>query len=155
MDVWFWFWAILAAVLVVAEIFTAGFFLLPFGLGAGIAAVLAFLDVALAWQWATFLVVSAAAFWGLRGFADRMTHEPPEKTGAERLIGKSGIVTERLERDSAIGRVRVEREDWRADAPGFEPVPEGIRVVVERIVGTHLVVRPVDVEAVEAIGKEG
>ena len=38
---WIWFWVILAAVLVVGEIFTAGFFLLPFGVGAMVAALVA------------------------------------------------------------------------------------------------------------------
>jgi hypothetical protein len=31
---WTWFWVILSALLVVGEIFTAGFFILPFGIGA-------------------------------------------------------------------------------------------------------------------------
>ena len=35
---WFWFWVILAVILFVGEIFTAGFFLLPFSLGAVAAA---------------------------------------------------------------------------------------------------------------------
>ena len=35
MSIWFWFWVVLAAVLIVLEIFTAGFFMLPFGLPAG------------------------------------------------------------------------------------------------------------------------
>ncbi len=143
-DVWFWFWAVLAAVLVVAEIFTAGFFLLPFGVGGAVAAVLALLEVSVGWQWGAFLVVSAATLLAMRKLAERFTHEPPEKVGVDRLIGKTGVVIERLDTDSNVGRVRIEREEWRADAPGFGTVPEGARVVVVRIDGTHLVVRPAD-----------
>lgn len=147
MDVWFWFWAILAAVLTVAEIFTAGFFLLPFGIGAAVAALLAYVEFGLGWQWAAFLGVSALALWGMRHFAERFTHEPPEKVGVDRLIGKTGVVIEQLEVDAAIGRVRIEREEWRADAPGYEPLPVGTRVIVERVEGTHLVVCPIDADA--------
>lgn len=154
-DVWFWFWSVLAAVLVVAEIFTAGFFLLPFGIGAAIAALLAYLGMSLGWQWGVFLAVSAVTLLAMRRLAERMTHEPPQKVGADRLIGKTGAVIERLEVDARFGRVRIEREEWRADAPGFEPVPEGTRVIVERIEGTHLVVRPVDADAAAvAAGEE-
>ena len=42
------------------------------------------------------------------------------------------------------GLVRIGREQWRAEAPGFEPVPAGTKVLVTSIEGTHLVVRPVD-----------
>ena len=42
------------------------------------------------------------------------------------------------------GRVRIEREEWRADTSGHVAIPEGARVIVERVSGTHLVVRPVD-----------
>jgi len=63
MDGWFWVWFVLAAVLSVAELFTAGFFLLPFGIGAGVAALLNLFGVSLAWQWVAFLGTSS---WPLR-----------------------------------------------------------------------------------------
>jgi membrane protein implicated in regulation of membrane protease activity len=50
MDQWFWVWTVLAAALIVGEIFTAGFFLLPFGLGAVVAAALNWLDLAIGWR---------------------------------------------------------------------------------------------------------
>ena len=141
-DIWFWVWAVSAVALFVGEIFTAGFFLLPFGLGAAVSAVLAFLDIGVGWQWATFILVSTIAFISLRRLSDRMTHEPPEKTGSDRLLGQVGVVIEDLTPNSLDGQVRVNREQWRADAPGHPVIPTGTRVVVEGISGTHLVVRP-------------
>jgi membrane protein implicated in regulation of membrane protease activity len=143
MDVWFWVWAGLAAVLIVAEMFTAGFFMLPFGIGAAAAAGINFAGLAMGWQWAAFLAVSAVLLLGLRGFADRVTHEPPEKMGAARLIGKTGTVIEAVEPGDGAGRVRIEREEWRADSSTGEAIPVGAPVTVEKIVGTHLIVRPV------------
>lgn len=144
MDAWFWVWLGLAAVLIVGEIFTAGFFMLPFGLGAAVAAGLAFVGAPLIWQWVVFLAVSAVLLLSLRRFADRVTHEPPEKVGVDRLIGKQGVVIEAVEPGDGSGRVRIEREEWRADASGGDTIPEGARVTVERISGTHLVVRAED-----------
>lgn len=138
-EIWFWVWVLLAAILLIAEIFTAGFFLLPFGIGAAVAALLEFLGVGLAWQWAAFVSVSAIMLIVLRRYADRLTHEPPIRTGADRLVGKTGVVTKDLTSEPG-GMVRVEREEWRADAPGEQRLPAGTRVVVERVDGTHLVV---------------
>ena len=53
---WFWIWAVLAAFFYVGEIFTAAFFMMPFGVGATVAALLAYLDLNVAWQWAAFIV---------------------------------------------------------------------------------------------------
>ncbi len=141
LDSWFWIWSVLALVLLVGEIFTAGFFMLPFGIGAIVAAGMSFLEIDPLWQTLTFIAISTAAFLLLRKVADRMTHEPPEKMGADRLIGKRGSVIEELTPNSPVGQIRVDREEWRADAPGAGIVPVGTEVIVDGIEGTHLVVR--------------
>lgn len=139
-NIWFWVWATLAAFLFVAEIFTAGFFMLPFGIGAAVAALLEYLDVGVGWQWVAFIAVSTISLVLLRRFADRVTHEPPVKMGVDRLIGMTGIVTEELTPHSAKGKVRVDREEWRADGPDAGPVAVGTTVRVEAVEGTHLIV---------------
>jgi len=143
-DIWFWIWVTLAAVLLVAEIFTAGFFMLPFGIAAAIAAVLNFLGVPLVWQFVSFIGISVVLFISMRRFAEHITHEPPVKTGANRLVGKTGLVMQDITPNTHTGQVRIEREEWRADAPGHSSIPVGTRVVVTAIEGTHLVVTPVD-----------
>ncbi len=141
-EIWFWVWVSLAAILMIAEIFTAGFFLLPFGIGAAVAALLEFLGVSIGWQWTAFIGVSAAMLVLLRRYADRLTHEPPVRTGVDRLVGLSGVVIETVEPDSPRGMVRIQREEWRADAPGHGTLEPGTRVTVERVDGTHLIVSP-------------
>lgn len=143
-DAWFWIWSILALILFVAEIFTAGFFMLPFGLGAVVAALLSYLQVSEILQTVGFIVVSTVAFALLRQLAERMTHEPPQKTGVDRLIGKHGVVTEEIVPDSSYGQVWVEREEWRADAPGEGTLPVGAAVEIYKVEGAHLVVRSIE-----------
>ena len=62
MSNWIWiFWTILGAILIVAEIFTSGFVLLWFGIGALAAAFAGFIGVdSLAVQFMIFAVVSVA-----------------------------------------------------------------------------------------------
>ncbi len=141
-EIWFWFWAVLAAILIVLEIFTAGFFMLPFGLGAATAAVLSYLQVDVGWQWAAFLAVSTVSLVVLRRFADRMTHEPPARVAADRMIGKEGIVLP-SDPDSSVGMVRVESEEWRAESEDRSPLEPGTHVYVDRVEGTRLIVHPV------------
>lgn len=146
MDAWFWVWVGLAAVLSVAEIFTGGFFLLPFGLGAAVAALANYAGLGVGWQWTVFVGASAILLWALRRYGDRLTKESPQGVGADRLIGKCGVVTEALDHHAGHGMVRVQREQWRADAPGYEPVAVGTSVTVVKLEGAHLIVRPTDAE---------
>ncbi len=140
-NIW-WIWMILAAVFVIAEIFTAGFFLLWFGVGAAVAGVLAFLGLGPAWQWGSFVVVSGVLFALSRRFADRFTKKQPPGIGADRFIGKRGVVLEEVDDVKSTGRARIDKEEWRADSADRETIPEGTRVEVVRLEGTHVVVRP-------------
>lgn len=144
MDAWFWVWVVFAVVLSAAEIFTAGFFLLPIGIGAGVAAVVNYFGFSTGIQWFAFLASSVVLFYLMHGLADRLTHEPPQKMGADRLIGKRGLVIESLVPHSPLGIVRVEREEWRAETVDDTPVAEGNRVEVLGIEGSHLIVAAVD-----------
>ena len=58
---WTWIlWTVLGVVLVIAEVFTPGFVLLWFGVGALAAALAAFLGAGLAAQFILFIIISAA-----------------------------------------------------------------------------------------------
>jgi membrane protein implicated in regulation of membrane protease activity len=140
-NVW-WIWMILAAVFVIAEVFTAGFFILWFGVGAAVAGVLALLGLGPAWQWGAFVAVSGVLFAGSRRFAERFTKKQPPGIGADRFIGKKGLVLEEIDDIKNTGRVRLDKEEWRAESDIDEVIPEGTRVEVVRIEGTHLIVVP-------------
>ncbi|HID11944.1 MAG TPA: NfeD family protein [Candidatus Latescibacteria bacterium] len=134
-------WAILAAIFVVGEIFTAGFFLLWLGVGAAAAALLAYLGLVPAYQWGAFTVVSGVLVILSRKFAQKVTKESPEKVGADRVIGRTGVVLERIDPETDSGRVRVDKEEWRAESIGGDAIEEGEKVEVVGISGAHLIVR--------------
>lgn len=146
MVTWFWIWLAAAVALSVAEIFTAGFFLLPFGIGAAVAAALSAFGIELGWQWAAFVGVSVLLLFTLRRFAERITHEPPVKVAGDRLIGKEGGVIERIDNSANTGRVRVDREEWLADTIDDAICEVGARIKVVAVEGAHLVVEPVDAQ---------
>lgn len=139
-----WIWMAMAAIFVVAEILTAGFFLLWFGIGAAVAGVLALLGVGAGWQWGAFIVVSLALFAVSRRFAERFTKAQPPGIGADRCVGKRGIVLEEIDNVNNTGRIRLDKDEWRADSDTDATIPVGTRVEVTRLVGTHLVVKTVE-----------
>lgn len=137
-----WVWVVMALFFFIAEMFTAGFVLMCFGVGAAVAALLAFLGLGLAWQLAAFIVVSALAVVLSRPFAERVTGRQPQGVGIDRVLGKSAIVIEAIDPVTAQGRVRVDREEWRADAVDGAAIPVGATVEVVGVEGTRLRVRP-------------
>jgi membrane protein implicated in regulation of membrane protease activity len=139
-NIW-WIWMILAAVFFVGEIFTAAFFVLWFGVGAVAAGILALAGAGLGWQFAVFIVISFALVAASRKFADRFTKAQPPGIGADRFVGETCDVLEAIDNAKNTGRVRMNREEWRAESETGEILAPGMRVIVVRMSGTHLVVK--------------
>ncbi|UCE06869.1 MAG: NfeD family protein [bacterium] len=136
-----WLWMALAVIFIIGEIFTAGFFILWFGVGAAVAGILAMIGFGAGWQWGTFIIVSGVLFAISRKFAERFTKKQPPGIGADRFIGKEGMVLEQIDNIKNTGRVRLGKEEWRADSSTGEVIPVGERVKVTKLDGTHLVVK--------------
>ena len=96
----------------------------------------------MAWQWAVFLVVSVALLLPLKRFADRVTPDSGVNVAADRVLGKIGVVLQDVHPHGVTGRVRIGSEEWRAASESEETIPEGTSVEIQRIDGTHVVVRP-------------
>jgi membrane protein implicated in regulation of membrane protease activity len=139
-EIWRWLWTGLAVVLAVGEIFTAGFFLLPFAVGGVVAAILAWLNVAIGWQWIAFFVVSVGTLLYLQRFIRKQDLADTKSVGANRYLNMQAIVLEQVDPALATGRVRVESEEWRATSDG-ETIEPGTRVTITEVRGTRLVVR--------------
>jgi membrane protein implicated in regulation of membrane protease activity len=141
---YWWIWMIIAAFFIVSEIFTAGFFLLCFGIGAAAAGLIAWLGAGMMWQLGVFIVVSFVTFAVSRKFANRISKEQPPGIGADRFIGKECVVLEEINNLDNTGRVRMGKEEWRAESDSSENIAASIKVVVVRLSGTHLVVKSLE-----------
>ncbi|PYS64509.1 MAG: hypothetical protein DMF76_04535 [Acidobacteria bacterium] len=150
MENYIWiFWIILGAILVIAEIFTTGFVLLWFGIGAlaaGLAGLVGIHSITL--QFLIFAVVSIALTAASRTiFVNYFSREKSGgdlKSGFEGLPGKMGTVVSSSRGALHEGAVKVFGSTWTAyPADGEEPLEAGDRVVVERIQGASIYVRRV------------
>jgi membrane protein implicated in regulation of membrane protease activity len=136
-----WIWLVMAILFAVAEIFTAGFFLICFGIGAGAAALAAFMGLGPAWQALAFVAVSALAVLLSRPLANRLAQPNTHAVGGDRLLGQEGIVLETIDPVTGRGLVRVGHERWSAVAIEGRPIAAGSTIVVVALNGTHLQVR--------------
>jgi membrane protein implicated in regulation of membrane protease activity len=144
-EIWRWLWTGLAVVMAIGEIFTAGFFLLPFAIGAAASAVLAWVGAPILSQWLVFFGVSIVALAYLRRYIDRQDEGDQPRVGANRWVGSQGIVLEEIDPDSARGMVRVENEEWRATSTHGGSIPAGARIAVRDVRGARLVVEQVEI----------
>ena len=134
-------WMAVAAVFIIGEIFTLGFFLLWFGIGAAVAGILAIFGLGGSWQWGAFAVVSGVLFVLSRRFAERFSKKQPPGIGADRFVDKKGVVLEEVDNIKNSGRIRMGKEEWRAESDTGEVILVGKMVEVTRLVGTHVVVK--------------
>lgn len=136
-------WVILAVVFIISEIFLPGFFVFFFGVGAIPAAVVAGLGASFATQVAVFVVSSTIGLLFARKIALRLTQGSPDSIGADRMLGKAGMVTEDLDPDSPKGKVRVDRDVWIAETEDGSALPAGEKVSVVRVEGARLIVKKI------------
>ena len=136
-ELWRWVWVAVAMVMGLGEIFTAGFFLLPFALGAVLAAAAAWMDIHGAVQWLLFFGGTAVSMAVLRRFMGRQDRPDDLPVGANRYVGMHARVVEVIDMVNNTGRVRVESDEWRAvsDAGHIE---EGSLVRITALQGTKL-----------------
>ncbi|MDT4969815.1 MAG: hypothetical protein QOJ64_4552 [Acidobacteriota bacterium] len=152
MDVsWTWIlWTVLGVVLIVAEIFTPGFVLLWFGVGALAAALAGLVGISsLPLQFLIFALVSVALTAASRtifvNYFSREKSGSDLKTGVDALPGKVGTVVSSSKGALGEGAVKVYGSTWTAyPAEGEEPLEAGERVAVERVQGASIFVRRIE-----------
>jgi membrane protein implicated in regulation of membrane protease activity len=141
---WRWIWIAAAVVLSIGELLTAGFFLLPFAVGAAAAAILAFMGVSVPIQLVTFVVISVIFLAMLQRFARReQESDVPAQAGAERYVGREAIVLEPVHRFDTSGMVKMGTEEWRAKVDSDIEIPQGAVVRIVEVRGTRFVVEPI------------
>ena len=143
---WVWVWLLGALFFALGEMATpVTFFLLPFAMGALLAALTAFLDLGIGIEWAVFVAGSLATFFALRPLSRRLDRQGHDVgIGSRRLLGQEATVLEDIPGTGnlGLGLVRVGREEWRAESIDGSPIPTGAQVRVADVRGTRVVVSP-------------
>ena len=137
-------WFVSAVVLLIAEMLAPGFWLACLAVGCVVAGLLGLVPfVGVAVQTIAFAATSLGSMIGLRPLMLRHFQLGPGggvRTGVDALLGKRGVVLERIDPVSRLGRVKVEGEDWRGASVDDSPIEAGARVTVIQVDGTTLVV---------------
>ena len=136
-------WLVAAGVLGVGEMHTGGLYLLPFAIGAALAAVVSLLGVGAVLTAVVFVLASLVVVGALRPVAQRHRRLPPAiRTGAAALVGRRAMVLERIANDEGVGCVRLDNgEVWTARSYDEDDVIEaGERVEVVQIKGATALV---------------
>lgn len=138
-------WIILGVVLIVAEIFTLGFVLLWFGIGALAAALVGWLGFGFGLQFLVFAVVSIALTLMSRTIFSRYFSRGGEdeiKMGMDALPGQVGTVTAASKGALNEAAVKVYGSIWTAfPIDETKPLVEGEKVEVVRVQGSSIYVQ--------------
>jgi membrane protein implicated in regulation of membrane protease activity len=139
-------WFVAGAVFIIAELFTPGFVLLWFGIGAIIAGILGLLQLGLGIQMIAFIVISTALTIASRTIFEKFFMRGSDgkslKTGIESLPGQVGVVVEGSRGALNEAAVKVYGSVWTAyPVPREQLLNVGDEVEVDRVEGAVLYVR--------------
>ena len=139
-------WLLVAAVFVVIEIFTSGFAVACFSVGCVFGAILAACDLSLTWQVVAFAIGTFLSFILIRPvvmrYLDKKTNDNHIKTNMDNIIGKTAVVTERIE-GNGYGRVKIDGDDWKAQTADGAAAEVGEKVRIESFESIILTVKKI------------
>ncbi len=141
------FWLVLGVALIIAEVFTLGFVLFWFGIGAIAAAFVGLLGGGFLIQFLAFAIVSTAlTAMSKTIFSNYVSRrdEDTVKMGVDSLPGQIGTVTTPSKGALKEGAVKVYGSTWTAfPIDGETALTEGEKVQVVSVKGSSIYVRPV------------
>ena len=139
-------WLLVAAAFVVIEIFTSGFAVACFSVGCVFGAILAACDLSLTWQVVAFAIGTFLSFILIRPvvmrYLDKKTNDNHIKTNMDNIIGKTAVVTERIE-GNGYGRVKIDGDDWKAQTADGAAAEVGEKVRIESFESILLTVKKI------------
>jgi membrane protein implicated in regulation of membrane protease activity len=139
-DNWVIVWVTLAVIAGIIEVSIPHFGVIFITLGAGAAALAAFLSLGLPAQLVLFIIVVAIGFLVLRPRLLKGMNSRGVPSRTDTLIGREAVVTNDIDTTLGSGRVNVEGQDWAARS--VTPIVAGTRVRIVGADGIVLEVKP-------------
>lgn len=139
------FWLILSGFFLIIEIISVGFLIFWFSIGALIAMIISLFISNVIVQATVFLISSIILLFTTRSFVQKVMGTNKEiKTNAYSVEGKIGKVIEEINPLDAKGQVRVDGELWSAISYNNLPISKDTDVIIEKINGVKLIVKPLN-----------
>lgn len=142
-------WALIFVVLCIVEANTANLITIWFAAGALVTLIATAIGVPPVWHFPVFVVTSLVLLAVTRPLVKTRFAIKGEKVNADRVIGKTAVVHERISSDKFAGAVLVNGQMWSAVSSDGTTIEEGHEVVIEAIEGVKLIVAEKNKENVE------
>lgn len=136
------FWLLVAGICFIIEIFTVGFFVFWFGVGALIALVVSLFVENLLVQAVCFVIASTILLLFTKPLVNKFIKtDKITLTNVYRIIDKEGIVIEDIDSLNCTGKVKVKGELWSAIAD--TDIEKGSKIKVISVNGVKLKVEKI------------
>jgi membrane protein implicated in regulation of membrane protease activity len=145
MSIWNWeFWAIIAIVMLIVEIFTISFFFAAFFVGGLFASLGAAINLSAEWQLFLFTVGTILSYFFLKPLYLRYLNRgmPDIKTNADAVIGRTAKVVVAIPGGDEPGRVALDGDEWQALSNTGAPIALGHKVEIVSRDSLILTVKP-------------
>ena len=133
-------WIIVAGIFFIAEMFTTGFLVFWFGLGAFIVSFLSFIIPDIIIQTIIFLILSVIFIISTRPLVNKFLKAKNVQTNVFSEVGKHGTVIQELDSKKNQGQIKVKGEVWSAEELNGKKVPIDTEVVIVKIDGVKAIV---------------
>lgn len=137
-------WLIISGFFFIIEIFTVGFLVFWFGVGALITMIVSIFVDNIIVQATVFLITSTILLFATRPFVDKFTKDDDDnKTNAFAIEGKIGKVVTTIDPIEGKGQIKINGELWSAKSLDDTCISQDTKVIVEKIDGVKAIVKPV------------
>lgn len=136
-------WMAVIILCVAIEAFTLDLSAIWFAVGGVAALIAASLSLEVSAQLVIFVLFSAALLALVRPFCRKFLKTRNEPTNADRIIGETAIVTEKIDNIHETGAVKIMGATWTARSVDDSVIEEGVAVKVVAIHGVKAMVQKV------------
>ncbi len=136
------FWVVMIAAFLIIEAATPQLVTIWFAAGSLFGLIAAFLEVAVWLQFLIFVISSTILLILTRPLVKRVIIKKQVPTNADRLLGKTALVTERIDNINFSGQVKANGQMWSAKSFDGSVIEADKTVEIVEITGVKLVVKP-------------
>lgn len=137
-------WVIISGFFFIIEIFTVGFLVFWFGVGALLTMIVSIFVDNIIVQATVFLISSTILLFATRPLANKFSQSDDDtKTNAYAIEGKIGKVITTIDPIEGKGQIKIGGEIWSANSFDNTCISQDTKVIVEKIDGVKAIVKPV------------